>query len=69
MRDQARPLRAARYRLRSVAMEAVRSAFLPLTRGIYGMKASMGRVPLYPGCRDERYPGVSSWETLNISVR
>ncbi len=32
--------------------------------GIYGMKASMGRVPLYPGCRDERYPGVSSWEGL-----
>ena len=30
----------------------------------YGMKASMGRVPLYPGCRDERYPGVSSWESL-----
>jgi aspartyl-tRNA(Asn)/glutamyl-tRNA(Gln) amidotransferase subunit A len=24
----------------------------------------MGRVPLYPGCRDERYPGVSSWESL-----
>jgi aspartyl-tRNA(Asn)/glutamyl-tRNA(Gln) amidotransferase subunit A len=21
-------------------------------------------VPLYPGCRDERYPGVSSWESL-----
>lgn len=32
--------------------------------GIYGFKASMGRVPLYPGCRDERYPGISSWETL-----
>ncbi|QKJ85217.1 Glutamyl-tRNA amidotransferase [Paramixta manurensis] len=32
--------------------------------GIYGFKASMGRVPLYPGCRDERYPGVSSWESL-----
>jgi aspartyl-tRNA(Asn)/glutamyl-tRNA(Gln) amidotransferase subunit A len=32
--------------------------------GIYGLKASMGRVPLYPGCRDERYPGVSSWESL-----
>ena len=32
--------------------------------GIYGIKASMGRVPLYPGCRDERYPGVSSWETI-----
>ncbi len=32
--------------------------------GIFGMKASMGRVPLYPGCRDERYPGISSWESL-----
>jgi len=32
--------------------------------GTFGMKASMGRVPLYPGCRDERYPGVSSWESL-----
>ena len=32
--------------------------------GIYGFKASMGRVPLYPSCRDERYPGVSSWEGL-----
>jgi aspartyl-tRNA(Asn)/glutamyl-tRNA(Gln) amidotransferase subunit A len=32
--------------------------------GVYGMKASMGRVPLYPGCRDERFPGVSSWESL-----
>jgi aspartyl-tRNA(Asn)/glutamyl-tRNA(Gln) amidotransferase subunit A len=28
------------------------------------MKASMGRVPVYPSCRDERYPGVSSWESL-----
>ena len=32
--------------------------------GLVGIKASMGRVPLYPGCRDERYPGVSSWESL-----
>ncbi|NMO89322.1 amidase [Actinomycetospora sp. TBRC 11914] len=32
--------------------------------GIVGFKASMGRVPAYPGCRDERYPGVSSWESL-----
>jgi len=24
----------------------------------------MGRVPLYPGTRDERYPGVSSWESI-----
>jgi len=32
--------------------------------GIYALKASMGRVPLWPGTRDERYPGVSSWEAL-----
>ena len=32
--------------------------------GLFGMKASMGRVPLYPGTKDERYPGVSSWELL-----
>ena len=32
--------------------------------GIVGMKASMGRVPLYPGTKDERYPGVSSWESI-----
>jgi aspartyl-tRNA(Asn)/glutamyl-tRNA(Gln) amidotransferase subunit A len=24
----------------------------------------MGRIPLYPGSRDERYPGVSGWESL-----
>ncbi|MBX8827343.1 hypothetical protein HBA93_17020 [Ochrobactrum sp. SFR4] len=28
------------------------------------MKPSWGRVPIYPGCRDERYPGQSSWESL-----
>ena len=32
--------------------------------GVVGIKASMGRVPLYPGTKDERYPGVSSWESL-----
>lgn len=32
--------------------------------GIVGFKASMGRVPLYPGCRDERYPGFSGWESI-----
>jgi aspartyl-tRNA(Asn)/glutamyl-tRNA(Gln) amidotransferase subunit A len=32
--------------------------------GVYGIKPSMGRVPLYPGCRDERFPGVSGWESL-----
>ena len=24
----------------------------------------MGRVPLYPGTKDQRYPGVSGWESL-----
>jgi aspartyl-tRNA(Asn)/glutamyl-tRNA(Gln) amidotransferase subunit A len=24
----------------------------------------MGRVPVYPGCRDERHPGVSGWESI-----
>jgi aspartyl-tRNA(Asn)/glutamyl-tRNA(Gln) amidotransferase subunit A len=28
------------------------------------MKASMGRVPMYPSCRDERFPGIASWEGL-----
>ncbi|MGW4489883.1 amidase [Amycolatopsis sp. NPDC004368] len=32
--------------------------------GVYGFKPTMGRVPLYPGTKDERYPGVSSWESL-----
>ncbi|PPR22895.1 MAG: Acylamidase, partial [Alphaproteobacteria bacterium MarineAlpha10_Bin2] len=29
-----------------------------------GIKASMGRVPLWPGTKDETMPGVSSWESL-----
>jgi aspartyl-tRNA(Asn)/glutamyl-tRNA(Gln) amidotransferase subunit A len=32
--------------------------------GLYGFKGSMGRIPLYPATRDERYPGVSGWESL-----
>ncbi|CAN0654303.1 putative amidase AF_1954 [Nitratireductor aquimarinus] len=32
--------------------------------GVFGMKPSWGRVPLYPSCRDPRYPGQSSWESL-----
>jgi aspartyl-tRNA(Asn)/glutamyl-tRNA(Gln) amidotransferase subunit A len=32
--------------------------------GVFGIKPSWGRVPVYPGCRDERHPGVSSWESL-----
>ena len=29
----------------------------PAHSGVFGMKASMGRVPLYPGCRDETLSG------------
>ncbi|MGW4246481.1 amidase, partial [Nocardia sp. NPDC004722] len=32
--------------------------------GLVGVKPSMGRVPVYPGCRDERFPGVSGWESI-----
>ena len=32
--------------------------------GVYGIKPSFGRVPLYPGCRDERFPGFSAWESI-----
>lgn len=32
--------------------------------GLVGVKPSFGRVPLWPGCRDPRYPGMSSWETI-----
>ncbi|MGZ8178845.1 amidase [Williamsia sp. SKLECPSW1] len=32
--------------------------------GLVGFKPSMGRVPVYPGCRDQRYPGVSGWESI-----
>ena len=28
------------------------------------MKPSWGRVPLYPSCRDPRFPGQSGWESL-----
>jgi aspartyl-tRNA(Asn)/glutamyl-tRNA(Gln) amidotransferase subunit A len=32
--------------------------------GIFGIKPSWGRIPVYPGCRDERLPGASGWESL-----
>jgi aspartyl-tRNA(Asn)/glutamyl-tRNA(Gln) amidotransferase subunit A len=32
--------------------------------GVYGIKPTFGRVPLYPGCRDDSYPGLSGWEGL-----
>ncbi len=34
--------------------------------GTYGIKPSMGRIPLYPGSRDERFPGASGWESIEI---
>jgi len=32
--------------------------------GVFGIKPSWGRVPVWPGCRDERFPGASGWESL-----
>lgn len=32
--------------------------------GLVGFKAAMGRVPVWPSCRDERFAGVSGWESL-----
>ena len=32
--------------------------------GLFGFKPSFGRIPLYPGARDERYPGASGWESI-----
>ncbi|WP_353474316.1 amidase [Salipiger sp. H15] len=32
--------------------------------GLVGVKASMGRVPLWPGCRTPDMPGASGWETV-----
>lgn len=32
--------------------------------GLYGIKPTMGRIPVWPGCRDETLPGVSGWESI-----
>jgi hypothetical protein len=32
--------------------------------GIVGMKPTMGRIPVWPACRDESLPGVSGWESI-----
>ena len=32
--------------------------------GLFGIKASMGRVPVWPGCRDPAWPGASGWESI-----
>ena len=31
---------------------------------LVGIKPTMGRIPLWPGCRDETLPGVSGWESI-----
>ncbi|MGW0854640.1 amidase [Streptomyces sp. NPDC002690] len=31
---------------------------------LVGFKPSMGRVPVWPGCRDELLPGASGWESI-----
>jgi len=32
--------------------------------GLVGVKPSMGRIPVWPGCRDASLPGVSGWESI-----
>ena len=32
--------------------------------GLFGIKPTMGRIPLWPGCRDETLPGASGWESI-----
>ena len=32
--------------------------------GLFGIKPAMGRVPVWPGCRDPRWPGASGWESI-----
>src|SRR5262249_36878957 len=32
--------------------------------GLFGLKGSMGRVPVYPGTKDENAPGVAGWECV-----
>ncbi|HEY1723658.1 MAG TPA: amidase [Magnetospirillaceae bacterium] len=49
----------------AVASDGGGSIRLPASfSGLVGVKASMGRVPLWPGCRDETLPGVSGWESI-----
>jgi aspartyl-tRNA(Asn)/glutamyl-tRNA(Gln) amidotransferase subunit A len=32
--------------------------------GVAGLKPTFGRIPMYPGCRDPRWPGLSGWESV-----
>jgi aspartyl-tRNA(Asn)/glutamyl-tRNA(Gln) amidotransferase subunit A len=56
---------AARICPIAVASDGGGSIRLPASfSGLVGIKASMGRVPVWPGCRDETLPGVSGWESI-----
>lgn len=32
--------------------------------GVFGLKPTFGRIPLFPGCRDPKFPGLSAWEAF-----
>jgi aspartyl-tRNA(Asn)/glutamyl-tRNA(Gln) amidotransferase subunit A len=56
---------AARVCALSVGSDGGGSIRIPAALcGLVGVKPSMGRVPLWPGCRDETLPGVSGWESI-----
>ena len=61
--------RPASGRWQSAATAAARSAFPASINGLFGLKGSMGRVPLYPGTKDETAPGASDGNRSSTSAR
>jgi aspartyl-tRNA(Asn)/glutamyl-tRNA(Gln) amidotransferase subunit A len=56
---------AARFAALTLASDGGGSIRIPSAFcGVFGFKPTFGRVPLYPGCRDPRYPGFSAWESV-----